>query len=64
MMENESLWRSKVQHDSEHAVVFKGGPCASFGGGEVAAHQISDKLAKQAQIARQKKIDAGMVALH
>ncbi len=64
------LWKTShygarnVQHDSVHAVVFRGGPCASFGGGEVAAHRLSDKLAIQAQVARQKKIGAGMAALH
>jgi len=64
IMENESLWSSKVQHDAEHDVVIRGGPCASFGGAEEAAHRLSDKLAKEAQEVRQRKLAVAMVALH
>jgi hypothetical protein len=63
-MENESLWGSKVRQDSEHAVVIKGGPCACFGGAEEAAHRLSDKLAKEAQEVRKRKLAVAMLALH
>lgn len=62
-MENESTWRSKVQHDSERDVVLRGGPARFIGGGDVTEHKLSDKLARESEIARRTKIASSVVAL-
>ena len=62
-MENESTWRSKVQHDSERDVVLRGGPAGFIGGGDVTEHKLSDKLAREAEIARRTKIASSVIAL-
>ena len=62
-MENESTWRSKVQHDSERDVVLRGGPAGFIGGGDVTEHKLSDKLAREAEIARRTKIASSVITL-
>lgn len=62
-MENESIWRSRVQHDSEHDVAFRGGPVGFIGGGGVKERKLSDKLSREAEIARRAKIAAAVLAL-
>jgi hypothetical protein len=62
-MENESIWRSKVQHDSERDVAIRGGPVGFIGGGDIKEQKLSNKLSKEAEIARRTKIGAAIVAL-
>jgi hypothetical protein len=62
-MENESIWRSKVQHDSERDVAFRGGPAGFISGGDMKEQKLSDKLSREAEMARRTKIAAAVVAL-
>jgi hypothetical protein len=62
-MENESIWRSRVQHDSERDVALRGGPTGFIGGGDVKERKLSDQLSREAEIARRTKIAAAVVAL-
>jgi hypothetical protein len=62
-MENESIWRSKVQHDSERDVALRGGPTGFIGGGDIKERRLSDKLSREAEIARRTKITTALVAL-
>ena len=62
-MENESIWRSRVQHDSEHDVAHRGGPTGFIGGGDVKERKLSDKLSREAEIARRAKIAAAIIVL-
>lgn len=62
-MENETIWRSRVQHDSERDVALRGGPTGFIGGGGVKERKLSDKLSREAEIARRAKIAAAVLAL-
>jgi hypothetical protein len=62
-MENESIWRSRVQHDSEHDVALRGGPAGFIGGGDIKEQKLSERLSREAEIARRAKIAAVVVAL-
>lgn len=62
-MEDESIWRSRVQHDSEHDVARRGGPTGFIGGGDVKERKLSDKLSREAEIARRTNIAAAVIAL-
>jgi len=62
-MENETIWRSRVQHDSEHDVALRGGPTGFIGGGDVKERKLSDRLSREAEITRRTKIAAAVLAL-
>jgi hypothetical protein len=62
-MQNESIWRSRVQHDSERDVAQRGGPAGFIGGADIVEHKLSDKLSREAEIARRTKIAAAVFAL-
>lgn len=62
-MENETIWRSWVQHDSEHDVVMGGGPAGFIGGADVRAQKLSERLAREAEVARRTKIASALLAL-
>lgn len=62
-MENETIWRSRVQHDSEHDVVHRGGPTGFIGGGDIKERNLSEKLSREAEIARRTKLAAAVFAL-
>jgi hypothetical protein len=62
-MGNETIWRSRVQHDSERDVAFGGGPKGFIGGGDEKERKLSDKLSREAEMARRAKIAAAVLAL-
>jgi hypothetical protein len=62
-MENEAIWRSKVQHDSEHDVALRGGPTGFIGGGDIKEQKLSERLSREAEIARRAKIATAVFTL-
>ena len=62
-MENETIWRAWVQHDSEHNVALRGGPTGFIGGADIKEQKLSERLAREAEIVRRTKITAALVAL-
>lgn len=62
-MENETVYRSRVQHESEHDVALRGGPAGFIGGADVRERRLSERLAREAESARRTKIASALLAM-